>query len=146
VPSEPEGLEPPQPLSTDKRHRDRGIGGTGVIGTIRQFGSIVVNDLRIAYPPNVAVIIDGIAKSSAAMRIGHVVEVVAQRRQDRLSTQRIVITSEVIGPVETVSSTTITVLGQTVLVDGPCPSPRFIRAKWLQFQAFGGWTAPSSPV
>ena len=121
VPSEPEGPEPPQPLPIDKRHRDRGIGGTGVIGTIRQFGSIVVNDLRIAYPPNVAVIIDGIAKSSAAMRIGHVVEVVAQGHRDRLSTRRIVITSEVIGPVETVSATMITVLGQTVLVDAPLP-------------------------
>ena len=123
VPSEPEGLEPPQPMPIDKRQRDRGIGGTGVIGTIRQFGSIVVNDLRIAYPPGVAVIIDGIAKSSAAMRIGHVVEVVAQGRREGLSTRRIVITSEVIGPVETVSATMITVLGQIVLVDGHLPQP-----------------------
>ncbi|KMO10044.1 hypothetical protein QR78_30955, partial [Methylobacterium indicum] len=38
---------------------DRGIGGTGVVGTIRGFGSIIVNDLRIAYPPEVRVTIDG---------------------------------------------------------------------------------------
>jgi len=123
VPSEPESLEPPQPLPIDTRRPDRGIGGTGVIGTIRQFGSIVVNDLRIAYPPDVAVIIDGIAKSSTAMRIGHVVEAVAQGGRDRLSTKRIVITSEVIGPVESVSARMITVLGQTVLVGGPLPQP-----------------------
>ncbi|PJI51852.1 hypothetical protein CTI14_52480, partial [Methylobacterium radiotolerans] len=44
---------------------DRGIGGTGVIGTIRRFGSIVVNDLRIAYPPEVEVRIDGTAATCA---------------------------------------------------------------------------------
>ncbi|TXN24582.1 hypothetical protein [Methylobacterium sp. WL9] len=45
---------------------DRGIGGTGVIGTIRRFGSIVVNDLRIGYPHDVAVRIDGAPARAAA--------------------------------------------------------------------------------
>ena len=46
---------------------DRGIGGTGVIGTIRRFGSIVVNDLRIAYPEDVQVHIDGTPATAGAM-------------------------------------------------------------------------------
>jgi hypothetical protein len=121
VPPESDGEGPVLPLPKEKRPRDRGIGGTGVIGTIRQFGSIIVNDLRIAYPHDVAVVIDGIPKPATAMRIGHVVEVVAQGPENDLSTGRIVITSEVIGPVETVSPTMITVLGQSILADGVLP-------------------------
>ena len=45
---------------------DRGIGGTGVIGTIQKFGSIIVNDLRIAYAPDAEVNIDGRAAKLAA--------------------------------------------------------------------------------
>ena len=56
---------------------DRGIGGTGVIGTIRRFGSIIVNDLRITYPQDVPVRIDGRPAALSDLRIGHVVRVVA---------------------------------------------------------------------
>ncbi|MBE7245533.1 MAG: hypothetical protein INR63_11310, partial [Actinomycetospora chiangmaiensis] len=54
---------------------DRGIGGTGVIGTIRRFGSIVVNDLRIAYPKDAEVRVDGAPAGIADLRIGQVVRV-----------------------------------------------------------------------
>ena len=117
IPSEGEGEDPAAPLPKDKRTRDRGVGGTGVIGTIRQFGSIIVNDLRIAYPKDVSVVIDGTKATAAALRIGHVVQVVAQRGGGQLSTAHISISSEVIGPVEVASATMLTVLGQSVLLD-----------------------------
>ncbi|MCX4197091.1 hypothetical protein OMR07_17215, partial [Methylobacterium organophilum] len=82
---------------------DRGIGGTGVIGTIRRFGSIVVNDLRIAYPPEVEVRIDGTAARAADLKIGQVVHVVARPEGGGLATRRIDVTSEVVGPVESVA-------------------------------------------
>ena len=97
-PAEPEGGEP-QPLK-ERKGRDRGIGGTGVIGTIRRFGSIVVNDLRIAYPADVTVLVDGEVKSAAALHLGQVVEVVAQGGPGALATRRIEVTSEVVGPVD----------------------------------------------
>ena len=97
---------------------DRGIGGTGVIGTIRRFGSIVVNDLRIAYPKDVAVRIDGRAASVADLRVGHVVRVVARGAEGALSTRRIEVTSEVVGPVEAVARGRLTVLGQRVSAPG----------------------------
>ncbi|MCJ2037582.1 DUF5666 domain-containing protein [Methylobacterium sp. J-059] len=97
---------------------DRGIGGTGVIGTIRHFGSIVVNDLRIAYPEDVSVRIDGVAARAADMRIGHVVHVVAHAEAGGLATRRIDVTSEVVGPVERVAEGALVVLGQSVATAG----------------------------
>ncbi len=98
----------------DEDDKDRGIGGTGVIGTIRRFGSIIVNDLRIAYPKDVAVRIDGEEASASALKIGQVVRLVALETGGLFSTRRINVTSEVVGPIEKASAKSLTVLGQTV--------------------------------
>jgi hypothetical protein len=118
------GAEPPQdrgiggtgarPEPDEGLDGDRGIGGTGVIGTIRRFGSIVVNGLRIAYPTDVRVTIDGRPARAADLRIGHVVRVVARGPEGGLSTRAIAVTSEVVGPVEASAPGRLTVLGQTV--------------------------------
>ena len=79
---------------------DRGIGGTGVIGTIKKFGSIYVNDLRIAYPADAEVRIDGRPASVRDLKLGQVVRVDARGADDALSTTRINVTHEVVGPVE----------------------------------------------
>lgn len=97
---------------------DRGIGGTGVIGTIRRFGSIIVNDLRIAYPPEVEVRIDGAPAKAADLRIGHVVHVVARPESGSLATRRIDVASEVVGPVEAAAPGRLIVLGQRVSTAG----------------------------
>ncbi|GJD58176.1 DUF5666 domain-containing protein [Methylobacterium dankookense] len=102
---------------------DRGIGGTGVIGTIRRFGSIVVNDLRISYPEDVAVRIDGAPAKAADLRIGQVVRVVARPEGSGLATRRIDVTSEVVGTVEAVGRDRITVLGQRVAAAGLAGGP-----------------------
>lgn len=97
------------------RGDDHGIGGTGIVGVIRRFGSIFVNGQRIAYAPDVPVRIDGEAASAKALRIGHLARVLAQRQGDGwLATRGIDVVSEVIGPIETVNSEGMTVLGQKV--------------------------------
>ena len=96
--------------------QDRGIGGTGVIGTIRRFGSIVVNDLRVTFPPRVRVSIDGRPATLRDLRIGHVVRVLARPRGGVLATRAIVVHSEVVGPVEAGAAGSLTVLGQRILV------------------------------
>ena len=93
---------------------DRGIGGTGVIGTIRRFGSIIVNDLRISYPADAEVRIDGERATAAALKIGHVVRTVAVGREGRLSTNRIEVVSEVVGRIERIGAGTMDLLGQRV--------------------------------
>ncbi|ACB94435.1 conserved hypothetical protein [Beijerinckia indica subsp. indica ATCC 9039] len=94
---------------------DRGIGGTGVIGTIRRFGSIYVNDLRIAYPDTVKVRIDGVPASPADLKLGQVVRTVAHSQDGGFATNAIDVTSEVVGPVEKIAKNkTMVVLGQKV--------------------------------
>src|SRR2546430_7433204 len=101
------------------RGDDHGIGGTGIVGVIQRFGSIFVNGERIGYAPDVPVRIDGEAASVKALRIGHVARVVAQRQaNDMLTTNRIDAVSEVVGPIESVKSGEMTVLGQKVAWTG----------------------------
>ncbi|KQT46494.1 hypothetical protein ASG52_12225 [Methylobacterium sp. Leaf456] len=122
------GAEPPQdrgisgtgarPEPEELPGGDRGIGGTGVIGTIRRFGSVWVNGLRIAYPADVRITIDGRPARAADLRIGHVVRVVARGAEGHLSTRAIAVTREVVGPVEALAPGRLTVLGQTVATEG----------------------------
>ncbi|MDX7951384.1 DUF5666 domain-containing protein, partial [Lichenihabitans sp. Uapishka_5] len=94
---------------------DRGIGGTGVIGTIRRFGSIVVNGLRITFPRSVRVRIDDRPARLQDLEIGHVVHVLARHhRGERLATRSIEAFSEVTGPIEAATPDGLTVLGQPV--------------------------------
>src|ERR1043165_193242 len=101
------------------RGNDHGIGGTGIVGVIQRFGSIFVNGERIGYAADVPVRIDGEAASVKALRIGHVARVVAQRQANgMLTTNRIDAVSEVVGPIESVKSGEMTVLGQKVAWTG----------------------------
>jgi hypothetical protein len=97
---------------------DRGIGGTGVIGTIRRFGSIYVNELRISYAPGADVVIDGARARASDMKIGHVVQTIATGADNALVTGRIDIASEVIGPIDRIVPDGLIVLGQSIDLRG----------------------------
>jgi hypothetical protein len=97
---------------------DRGIGGTGVIGTIQGFGSIIVNNLRIAYPQDAVVTLDGAPAAIDALKLGHVVRLVAQPTSDGLSAGVIAVTSEVSGKITSLSRDRMVVLGQSVSLEG----------------------------
>ena len=114
------GVAPPDPEGSD-----RGIGGTGVIGTIRRFGSIVVNDLRVTFPRSVAVRIDGRPARLRDLAVGHVVHVLARQDGARLSTRLIDVVSEASGPIDTVDAEGFSVLGQKVIV----PDAKLLR-RW----------------
>ena len=94
---------------------DRGIGGTGFIGTIQRFGSIFVNAARISHPADAKVFVDDQPASLDRLRIGQVARVIARRKDRALWTDTIEVTSEVVGPIESVSAGALRVLGQTVL-------------------------------
>ena len=101
---------------TTHPEKDRGIGGTGIVGVIQRFGSIFINDERISYAPNVPVLIDGMVTSAKALRIGQVARVLARRQANgTLTTRRIEVASEVVGPIDSVQTGEITVLGQKVI-------------------------------
>jgi len=94
--------------------RDNGIGGTGVVGTIRAFGSIIVNGLRVSYPADAEVRIDGREARVGDLRIGHVVSLIAERDGTNITTKKIHVLREVVGPIEKISDHGLRVLGQTV--------------------------------
>lgn len=98
----------------DSDGSDRGIGGTGFVGTIQRFGSIIVNDCRIAYPQDVPVTIDGLVRRARDLRIGHVVRVVARPGAAGLVTNIIAVEREVVGPITAIYRDGIDVLGQAV--------------------------------
>ncbi|VAV97530.1 hypothetical protein MNBD_ALPHA01-1191 [hydrothermal vent metagenome] len=93
-----------------------GIGGTGIWGTIDRFGSIHVNGLIIDYSPDQKVNFADREATADDLRLGQVVLVSAERRDDRLLARKISVRHEVVGPVEAIDERagTITVLGQTV--------------------------------
>lgn len=103
---------------------DQGIGGTGVFGRIRKFGSIYVNDLRIHYPSNVEVFIDGRRVGVDAMRVGHVVRAALSGTVNHPQTRRIDITSEVIGKVEQVDADAMIVLSQRIDLHAVADKPK----------------------
>lgn len=97
---------------------DHGIGGTGIVGTIQRFGSIFVNDVRVAYDPDVPVWIDGVRVAPSSLKVGHVVRVAVVQKSGRVVTSAIHVTSEVVGPVERVGARSIRALGQTIDISG----------------------------
>lgn len=139
------GARPPSP----EGEGDRGIGGTGardtgVFGTIRRFGSIVVNDLRIGYPRDVEVRIDDGPATAAALKLGHVVRVVARTtrnagRRRGLETARIEVLREVVGPIERVAPGRLVVLGQEVVLDDLAAVDRAA----AEARGVGAWVAVS---
>lgn len=120
--------------------RDNGLGGTGVIGTIRRFGSIYVNNARIAYPRNARVTIDGRPARANDLRIGHVVTLLASGPEGGLATQAIAVTHEVVGVVESVSDGQARVLGQDVIL------PRGAKVRQGQTIAVSGLRTPDQTI
>lgn len=106
---------------------DRGIGGTGLVGTIRDFGSIVVNDVHVAYPPDAIVIIDDQPSTPAALQLGHIVRLLARQTGSGLTTDHIRVMHEVVGRIDRVIPDGLVVLGQTVLLDGATAPPALLR-------------------
>jgi len=119
---------------------DRGIGGTGVVGVITSFGSIIVNGLEIAYVPSTPLTVDGVPDTGTALRVGQLTAIVAS--DDRgLHAVSIAVRHEVSGPVTSVSTDSgpsgqmVIVAGQRVVVGNGTDGLRTLRP--------GDWVAVS---
>jgi predicted regulator of Ras-like GTPase activity (Roadblock/LC7/MglB family) len=93
-----------------------GIGNTGVRGTITGFGSILVNGLTLEFDHTTTVEIDGKPASLEALKIGQIVQGVAQTKSGKLNLATIEIQHAVTGPISAINHAqeTLTVLGQKV--------------------------------
>jgi hypothetical protein len=95
-----------------------GITGGGAVGSVTGFGSVFVNGTR--YETDGAVIsIDGQAAAEADLELGFVVAIDAEIDAIGANALSVDFESNVIGPVSDIdlNASTLTVLGQTVLVD-----------------------------
>ncbi|MFQ5625373.1 MAG: DUF5666 domain-containing protein [Methyloligellaceae bacterium] len=77
-----------------------GTGGTGIIGTVTGFGSVLVNGLEIDYAPDLPVAFKDRTLRPDALRIGQVVAIEAQGSGNRLRASRLSVRHEVAGPIE----------------------------------------------
>ena len=99
----------------ENRHGD-GLGGTGIVGTITGFGSIIVNGLELEFDRSTNVASDGRPASLEELRVGQVVQGVARKKDGRLQLETLDIQHAVSGPISAVdyNAQTMTVLGQNV--------------------------------
>jgi hypothetical protein len=110
-----------------------GIGGTGItVGAISGFGSVIVNDVDYN-TKDAKVIVNGNSKGSGDsvvrrdLAIGMVVRVEAKYNPEgKAEAERIVFTSNLLGPVQSITPIDsvvkiLSILGQTVIVDNQAP-------------------------
>lgn len=95
-----------------------GIGGTGVVGTITEFGSIVINGLHVHYDPNQIVESAQGGMIGADFAIGQVVAAETQMVGGRLIARRLVHAASLVGAIESIDMATGTIIvgGEAVRV------------------------------
>jgi len=96
--------------------RGDGIGGTGIRGTITGFGSILVNGLKLDFDHTTTVETDGKPTTLEALRVGQIVQGVANSKDGKLSLARLEIQHAVAGAISAIDhdAQTMTVMGQKV--------------------------------
>lgn len=102
------------PVRAQDEEREGGIIGTGIVGTITKLGSIVVNDQHITFDE--ALPVNGAVPPITAARLqpGHIVAVIAQPRDTEWQARHIRQVLPLVGPIDAVGDTDITVLGTRV--------------------------------
>ncbi|MDE9451700.1 hypothetical protein J3R80_14595 [Aliiroseovarius sp. Z3] len=104
-------------LANDDGEREGGILGTGIVGTITELGSIYVNGQHIRVAPDSAVT-DGVTVSAARQLLpGHTVAVVATPDGDGWQASYIRQITPLVGPIQRLSDTELSVMGTVVLAD-----------------------------
>ena len=95
-----------------------GIGGTGIIGVITDFGSIWVNGIRVQYNETTPVHAFGKRVTSDQLALGQVVAVEATSSENSVQARQITVLNVVTGPVGEINlqQNQITILGQAVRV------------------------------
>lgn len=95
-----------------------GIGGTGIIGVITDFGSIWVNGIRVQYDATTPVQAYGATAAADKLALGQVVAVEATESENIMRAKQITVLAVVTGPVGEINlvQNQITVLGQAIRV------------------------------
>lgn len=100
-----------------------GIGGTGIVGTLTDFGSLIVNGLRVEIPADLAVETALGTVSQGQLALGHTLTIEANRPGSNLTAQRVRLVHPVIGQVQspTPDGKQLVVGGIPIMVEAGAP-------------------------
>lgn len=93
--------------------REGGIGGTGIVGTLTDFGSLIVNGMRITMDGGTDIRDTRGILAAENLRIGQTLTIEARRNGDGIIASRVEVTYPVVGPVSDVAPD-----GRSALVAG----------------------------
>ncbi|SDQ24579.1 DUF5666 domain-containing protein [Pseudovibrio sp. Tun.PSC04-5.I4] len=121
-------------FASEKDEREGGILGTGIVGTITRLGSIIVNDQRITFPPDLPVK-NALAPLIASQLVpGDTVAVIADLSGLNWTAQSIRRILPIIGPVTDIitsqSGRTLSIMGTQVLA-GPTLASTVNEGDWV---------------
>ncbi|MEM7547766.1 MAG: DUF5666 domain-containing protein [Pseudomonadota bacterium] len=109
----------PRIAGTEQEDPRGGIGGTGIVGTLTGFGSLLINGQRIEIAETAEILgpLGPLAQTDLA--VGQVLSVEANRAEGVLQARRILIADPLIGPIDAVAEDrrSLTILGVRVLLD-----------------------------
>jgi hypothetical protein len=97
----------------------KGIGGTGIVGTITGFASVCVNGLEVHFDDSTPVDQDGRATVAGRLAVGQVVAIEAEPSSRGLQARRISVMHAVAGPITAIDQARgrVQVMNQTVRLD-----------------------------
>lgn len=129
-------------------HSSSGFGGTGVIGTITEFGSIWVNDIEIEYPTNVSISTPlGTPATQHSLKLGQQVILETEPTNQETVTTHIELYYPVAGQISQVTTnqiqvekTWITLTDDTQYDDMPLVTGQYIAVNAFQ-TSNGEWIA-----
>lgn len=123
-----------QPVAAEDGEREGGLTGTGIVGEITALGSIIVNDQRIVFDPDLMVTNVLSPKSASDLVPGDVVAVAVSPDGGDWTANAIRQVHALVGPVEKSKAGRITVLGVDVMWHGAVPAD----GRWSAVSGF--WT------
>lgn len=112
------GCAGPLRVGEEKKPAKGGIGGTGIVGTLTEFGSLILNGMRVETGADTAFTNAFGPMSEADLQIGDSLTIEAEGRNGALYARRVHLTQPLVGTVEAASeSGDLTVMGVTVEPD-----------------------------
>lgn len=113
------GTLPPRIGREDRRPLEGGIGGTGIVGLVTDFGSLIVNGLRIETDRRTQFSNSTGSVYEAAVGLGDSLTIEAETRQGRLIARRVHINHPLVGRIQAIAGdgALLMVNGVQVLVE-----------------------------
>ena len=129
----------PAPITReDRRPIEGGIGGTGIVGLVTEFGSLIVNGVRVETTAATRYTTALGTTRASVLRLGESLTIEAEANDGRLFARRVHIAHPLVGEVQSVASNgqSLVVNGVTVLLE---PQVRNLANRGDRLRVSGLW-------